>query len=103
MVYVNSLDCYVNRLEDFEGLMNYDAYKALETVVSSQISELENKLEGKSSGDDFGLIADGYFQQLRDANMQLYDIIDYIIEAKRMNKTNLLSMLTNLKNTIENY
>lgn len=103
MVYVNSLDCYVNRLEDFEGLMNYDAYKALETVVSSQIGELEDKLEGKPAGDDFELIADGYYQQLSDADIQLNKIIDYLTDSKRMNKATLLSMLLNLKNTIENY
>jgi hypothetical protein len=54
-------------------------------------------------GDDFELIADAYFQQIRGAEDVLNETIKYVLEAKRINRDKLLNLLKSAMNALEDY
>lgn len=95
---------YASRVEDFEQVMEYNDFKALEEVVANEINNLTYKdamykdlyeREERHSDAQHQCIVSGY-------NMA-NDIIEYIQNAKRVNKTKLIEMLKELQNDLENY
>ena len=75
-------------IRDFEEVMNDEDFRVLNEIVDEKIKDLE-----EVKGDNFELIADAYFQQIRNSEDILNETIKYVLEAKRINRDKLLNLL----------
>ena len=89
---------YARDVRDFEDVMNDEDFRALNEIVDEKIKDLQ-----EVKGDDFELIADSYFQQIRGAEDVLNETIKYVLEAKRINRSKLLNLLQSAMNALEDY
>ena len=95
---------YASRVEDFEQVMEYNDFKALEEVVANEINNLTYK---------DAMYKDLYEREERHSDAQhqcivkgdnMADwIIEYVQDSKRINKSKLIEMLKELQNDLENY
>lgn len=91
---------WATKVEDFEDIMEYNDFKALEDIVNSK-DEDEVDWEARYKREE--LHSDALYQQNTSAYVLAEEMITYLLEAKRMNKTKLIDMLKELQNTLENY
>ena len=89
---------YARDIRAFEDVMDYEDFKALNEIVDEKIKDLQ-----EVKGDDFELIADTYFQQIRNSEDILNETIKYVLEAKRINRDKLLNLLKSAMNALEDY
>jgi hypothetical protein len=89
---------YARDIRAFEDVMNDEDFRALNEIVDEKIKDLQ-----EVKGDNFELIADAYFQQIRGAEDVLNETIKYVLEAKRINRNKLLNLLQSVMNTLEDY
>ena len=89
---------YARDIRAFEDVMNDEDFRALNEIVDEKIKDLQ-----EVKGDDFELIADAYFQQIRGAEDVLNETIKYVLEAKRINRSKLLNLLQSAMNALEDY
>lgn len=89
---------YARDIRAFEDVMNDEDFRALNEIVDEKIKDLQ-----EVKGDDFELIADEYFQQIRCAEDVLNETIKYVSEAKRINRDKLLNLLKSAMNALEDY
>lgn len=85
-------------IRDFEEVMNDEDFRVLNEIVDEKIEDLQ-----EVKGDDFELIADAYFQQIRNSEDILNETIKYVLEAKRINRDKLLNLLRSAMNALEDY
>ena len=85
-------------IRDFEEVMNDEDFRVLNEIVDEKIENLQ-----EVRGDNFELIADGYFQQIRSSEDILNETIKYVLEAKRINRDKLLNLLQSAMNALEDY
>ena len=85
-------------IRDFEEVMNDEDFRVLNEIVDEKIKDLQ-----EVRGDNFELMADGYFQQLRGSEDILNETIKYVLEAKRINRNKLLNLLQSAMNALEDY
>jgi hypothetical protein len=89
---------YARDIRDFEEVMNDEDFRALNEIVDEKIKDLQ-----EVKGDNFELIADEYFQQIRNSEDILNETIKYVLEAKRINRDKLLNLLKSAMNALEDY
>jgi hypothetical protein len=89
---------YARDIRDFEEVMNDEDFRALNEIVDEKIKDLQ-----EVKGDNFELIADEYFQQIRNSEDILNETIKYVLEAKRINRDKLLNLLQSAMNALEDY
>ena len=89
---------YARDIRAFEDVMNDEDFRALNEIVDEKIKDLQ-----EVKGDDFELIADSYFQQIRNSEDVLNETIKYVLEAKRINRDKLLNLLKSAMNALEDY
>lgn len=89
---------YARDIRAFEDVMNDEDFRALNEIVDEKIKDLQ-----EVKGDDFELIADEYFQQIRNSEEILNETIKYVLEAKRINRDKLLNLLRSAMNALEDY
>ena len=89
---------YARDIRDFEEVMNDEDFRVLNEIVDEKIKDLE-----EVKGDNFELIADAYFQQIRNSEDILNETIKYVLEAKRINRDKLLNLLKSAMNALEDY
>lgn len=89
---------YARDIRAFEDVMNDEDFRALNEIVDEKIKDLQ-----EVKGDNFELIADAYFQQIRGAEDVLNETIKYVLEAKRINRDKLLNLLQSAMNALEDY
>ena len=89
---------YARDIRAFEDVMNDEDFRALNEIVDEKIKDLQ-----EIKGDNFELIADAYFQQIRGAEDVLNETIKYVLEAKRINRDKLLNLLKSAMNALEDY
>ena len=89
---------YARDIRAFEDVMNDEDFRALNEIVDEKIKDLQ-----EVKGDNFELIADAYFQQIRGAEDVLNETIKYVLEAKRINRNKLLDLLQSAMNALEDY
>ena len=89
---------YARDIRAFEDVMNDEDFRALNEIVDEKIKDLQ-----EVKGDNFELIADAYFQQIRGAEDVLNETIKYVLEAKRINRSKLLNLLQSAMNALEDY
>lgn len=85
-------------IRDFEEVMNDEDFRVLNEIVDEKIKDLQ-----EVKGDNFELIADEYFQQIRNSEDILNETIKYVLEAKRINRDKLLKLLQSAMNALEDY
>ena len=85
-------------IRDFEEVMNDEDFRVLNEIVDEKIKDLE-----EVKGDNFELIADEYYQQIRNSEDILNETIKYVLEAKRINRDKLLKLLKSAMNALEDY
>lgn len=85
-------------IRDFEEVMNDEDFRVLNEIVDEKIKDLQ-----EVKGDNFELIADEYFQQIRNSEDILNETIKYVLEAKRINRDKLLNLLQSAMNALEDY
>lgn len=85
-------------IRDFEEVMNDEDFRVLNEIVDEKIKDLE-----EVKGDNFELIADEYYQQIRNSEDILNETIKYVLEAKRINRDKLLKLLQSAMNALEDY
>ena len=85
-------------IRDFEEVMNDEDFRVLNEIVDEKIEDLQ-----EVKGDNFELIADEYFQQIRNSEDILNETIKYVLEAKRINRDKLLNLLRSAMNALEDY
>jgi hypothetical protein len=89
---------YARDIRAFEDVMNDEDFRALNEIVDEKIKDLQ-----EVKGDNFELIADEYFQQIRNSEDILNETIKYVLEAKRINRDKLLNLLRSAMNALEDY
>lgn len=89
---------YARDIRAFEDVMNDEDFRALNEIVDEKIKDLQ-----EVKGDNFELIADEYFQQIRNSEDILNETIKYVLEAKRINRNKLLNLLQSAMNALEDY
>lgn len=85
-------------IRDFEEVMNDEDFRVLNEIVDEKIKDLE-----EVKGDNFELIADEYYQQIRNSEDILNETVKYVLEAKRINRNKLLNLLQSAMNALEDY
>lgn len=85
-------------IRDFEEVMNDEDFRVLNEIVDEKIKDLE-----EVKGDNFELIADEYYQQIRNSEDILNETVKYVLEAKRINRDKLLKLLQSAMNALEDY
>lgn len=91
-------------VDDFESVMNYNDFKALQTMLNEKklVDEEDNNFY-KDLYKEEELHSDALYNQ----NVAVYNMINdmkkYIIDAKRMNKAKMIDMLNEMLNQIDNY
>lgn len=85
-------------IRDFEEVMNDEDFRVLNEIVDEKIKDLE-----EVKGDNFELIADEYYQQIRNSEDILNETIKYVLEAKRINRDKLLKLLQSAMSALEDY
>ena len=91
---------WATKVEDFEDVLNYNDYNALVDIVNSEDGA---EVDWKRAYKEEELHSDSLYQRNMNAWTQADEIINYLLEAKRMNKAKLLDMLRELQNDLENY
>lgn len=85
-------------IRDFEEVMNDEDFRVLNEIVDEKIKDLQ-----EVKGDNFELIADEYYQQIRNSEDILNETVKYVLEAKRINRDKLLNLLQSAMNALEDY
>lgn len=91
-------------VEDFEQVMDYNDYKALQTMLSEKnsIAEEENLFYEDLYKEEERHSDELYQQNVAVFNM-IKDMKNYIVDSKRMNREKMLAMLNEMANQLENY
>lgn len=98
---------FVTKVEDLEGVLSPKLYRAILEVDNvreerylqkeKDIKDLEYELQ------HYELLAEERVDSLREGHLMSLEIIKYIEDSGRLDRRKLLDMLTNLKDTLENY
>ena len=100
MKYLLSNGNWATQVKDFEDVMEWNDYRALENMINTPDEDVVNweqkyKREERHS--------DALYSQNMSAYNEIEDLITYLLEAKRMNKAKILDMLREIQNTLQNY
>lgn len=101
-IYVNSVNRYVNCVEDFEEVIGWDGVRAINQIVETE-KEKEDFSRFKAHNDDWEIIASNQSQQITYSYNMVDEIIDYINDTKRLDRKKLVSLLEEVKNQLDNY
>lgn len=98
---------FVTKVEDLEGVLSPKLYRAILEVDNvreerylqkeKDIKDLEYELQ------HYELLAEERVDSLREGHLMSLEIIKYIEDSGRLDRRKLLDMLTNLRDTLENY
>lgn len=98
---------FVTKVEDLEGVLSPKLYRAILEVDNvreerylqkeKDIKDLEYELQ------HYELLAEERVDSLREGHLMSLEIIKYVEDSGRLDRRKLLDMLTNLKDTLENY
>ena len=104
MKHMLSNGTWASDIKDFEDVMQYEDFKALNDMMNDE-SRLttEDKEYWKRAYDEEELHSDALYSQNMSAYNEIEDLVTYLLEAKRMNKTKILDMLREIQNTLQNY
>ena len=104
MKYMLSNGIWASNVSDFEDVMQYEDFKALENMMNDE-SRLttEDKEYWKRAYDEEELHSDALYSQNMSAYNEIEDLVTYLLETKRMNKAKILDKLREIQNTLENY
>ena len=104
MKYLLSNGNWASDIKDFEDVMEYNDFKALNDMMNDE-SRLttEDKEYWKRAYDEEERHSDSLYQRNMNAWTQADEIITYLLNCSRMNKAKLLDMLRELQNDLENY
>ena len=104
MKYILSNGTWASEVSDFEDVMQYEDFKALNDMMNDE-SRLttEDKEYWKRAYDEEELHSDALYSQNMSAYNEIEDLVTYLLEAKRMNKAKILDKLREIQNTLENY
>ena len=91
---------YASEIKDFEEVMDYNDFQALNDIINYENPDQTNWERAYREEE---LHSDSLYQRNMNAWSQADEIINYLLEAKRMNKAKLLDMLRELQNNLENY
>ena len=91
---------YASEIKDFEEVMDYNDFQALNDIINYENPDQTNWERAYREEE---LHSDALYQRNMNAWSQADEIINYLLEAKRMNKAKLLDMLRELQNNLENY
>ena len=91
---------YASEIKDFEEVMDYNDFQALNDIINYENPDQTNWERAYREEE---LHSDALYQRNVNAWSQADEIINYLLEAKRMNKAKLLDMLRELQNNLENY
>lgn len=91
---------YASEIKDFEEVMDYNDFQALNDIINYENPDQTNWERAYREEE---LHSDALYQRNMNAWSQADEIINYLLEAKRMNKAKLLDMLRELQNDLENY
>lgn len=95
---------YASELSDFEQVMDYNDYKALEETIQEQFDEWEyNNAEYKDLFEREERHSDALYQQNVGVYLLIKDMKRYINDTKRMNRDKMIDMLNEMMNQLENY
>lgn len=100
MKHMLSNGTWASDIKDFEDVMNYNDFKALNDIVNTPD---ENVVNWEQAYKREELYSDGLFQRNTNAYYEIDELITYILETKRMNKAKILEKLQNIQNTLQNY
>ena len=98
---------FVTKVEDLEGVLSPKLYRAILEVDNvreerylqkeKDIKDLEYELQ------HYELLAEERVDSLREGHLMSLEIIKYVEDSGRLDRRKLLDMLTNLRDTLENY
>lgn len=95
---------YASTVEDFEQVMEYNDYKALEETVQAQIKEWEhNNADYKELYEYEERHSDSLYQQNIAVYSMIKDMKYYIQDAKRVDRNKMVNMLNEMLNQLDNY
>ena len=100
MKYLLSNGNWATQVKDFEDVMEWNDYRALENIINTPDEDTVN-WEQKYKREE--LHSDALYSQNMSAYNEIDDLITYLLEAKRMNKAKILDMLREIQNTLQNY
>ena len=104
MKYLLSNGNWATQVKDFEDVMEWNDYRALENMMNDE-SRLtaEDKEYWKRAYDEEERHSDALYSQNMSAYNEIEDVVTYLLETKRMNKAKILDKLREIQNTLENY
>ena len=98
---------FVTKVEDLEGVLSPKLYRAILEVDNvreerylqkeKDIKDLEYELQ------HYELLAEERVDSLSEGHLMSLEIIKYVEDSGRLDRRKLLDMLTNLRDTLENY
>ena len=104
MKYLLSNGNWVSKIEDFEEVMNYNDFRALENMMNDTTKlEVSDAKYWKQAFIEEELHSDSLYQRNTSAYCEIDELITYLLETKRMNKAKILEKLQDIQNTLENY
>ena len=104
MKYMLSNGAWASEVSDFEDVMQYEDFKALNDMMNDESRlSAEDKEYWQRAYDEEERHSDALYSQNVSAYNEIEDLVTYLLEAKRMNKAKILDMLREIQNTLQNY
>lgn len=104
MKYLLSNGTWATEVRDFEDVMNYNDFRALDNMMNDESRlSTEDKEYWKRAYNEEELHSDALYSQNMSAYNEIEELVTYLLEAKRMNKAKILDKLREIQNTLENY
>ena len=95
---------WASDIKDFEDVMEYNDFRALENMMNDTTKlEVADAKYWQEAFEEEQLHSDSLYQRNMNAWTQADEIITYLLNCSRMNKVKLLDMLRELQNDLENY
>lgn len=104
MKHMLSNGTWASDIKDFEDVMEYNDFRALENMMNDTTKlEVSDAKYWQEAFEEEQLHSDALYSQNTSAYNEIEDLVTYLLEAKRMNKAKILDMLREIQNTLENY
>ena len=95
-MYLMNEGKFINCIEDLREVTTEEVFAAIENLTK------EDKKE-EVQGDNYELIADGYFQQINQTLNLIEELKEYLIDSKKINRNTIMNKINEMSNTLENY
>ena len=104
MKYMLSNGTWASDIKDFEDVMEYNDFRALENMMNDTTKlEVSDAKYWQEAFEEEQLHSDALYSQNTSACCEINELITYLLETKRMNKAKILEKLQDIQNTLENY